>query len=77
VLRAAPGIAVRDGLLSRNPTTVVKRPSVERRDAAYLTSEQARRPLETIRGTRLEGLFRLMLAAGLRRGRPSTCTGPT
>jgi integrase len=38
---------------------------VERRDAAYLTAEQAQRLLETIRGDRLEGLFRLMLATGL------------
>jgi integrase len=53
VLRAALDIAVRDGLLSRNPATVVKRPGVERRDAAYLTAQQAQR---------------LMLATGLRRG---------
>jgi integrase len=41
LLRAALDIAVRDGLLSRNAATVVKRPGVERRDAAYLTAEQA------------------------------------
>jgi len=68
VLRAALDIAVRDGLLSRNPATVIRRPAVERRDAAFLTAEQAHQLLEEIRGDRLEGLFRLMLATGLRRG---------
>lgn len=68
VLRGALDIAVRDGLLSRNPVAVVRRPSVERRDATYLTAEQAQRLLEEIRGDRLEALFRLMLATGLRRG---------
>lgn len=68
VLRAALDIAVRDGLPSRNPTVVVKRPAVERRDAAYLTAEQAQRLLDAIRGDRLEALFRIMLATGLRRG---------
>src|SRR3954469_21637109 len=37
VLRAALDIAVPDGLLSRNPAVAVRRPPVERRDAAYLT----------------------------------------
>jgi integrase len=68
VLRAALDIAVRDGLLSRNPAAAVKRPTVERRDAAYLTVDDAHRLLEAVRGERLEPLFRLMLATGLRRG---------
>jgi integrase len=68
VLRAALDIAVRDGLLSRNPATAVRRPSVERRDAAYLTVDDAQRLLESMTGERLEPLFRLMLATGLRRG---------
>lgn len=68
VLRAALGIAVRDGLLHQNPAAVVRRPGVDRRDATYLTVEEAHRLLEAIRGERLEPLFRLMLATGLRRG---------
>jgi integrase len=68
VLRAALDIAVRDGLLGRNPTAAVRRPGVDRKDAAYLTAEQAQTLLEAIRGDRLESLFRLMLATGLRRG---------
>jgi integrase len=68
VLRGALDVAVRDGLLRRNPAAVVKRPAVERQDAAYLTADDAHRLLEAIRGDRLEALFRLMLATGLRRG---------
>ena len=68
VLRAALDIAVRDGLLRRNPVAAVRRPAVERKDAAYLTVHDAHRLLESMRGERLELLFRLMLATGLRRG---------
>lgn len=68
VLRAALDIAVRDGLLRRNPAAAVRRPGVERRDAPHLTAEQAQALLEAIRGDRLEPLFRVMLATGLRRG---------
>jgi integrase len=68
VLRAALDIASRDGLIRSNPATAVRRPSVERKDAPHLTAEQAQALLEAIRGDRLETLFRLMLATGLRRG---------
>jgi integrase len=67
VLRGALDVAVRDGLLRRNPATVVKRPTVEGQDAAYLTADDAHRLLDAIRGDRLEALFRLMLTTGLRR----------
>jgi integrase len=68
VLRAALDIAARDGLLRSNPAAAVKRPGVERRDARYLTATQAQSLLDAIRGDRLETLFRVMLATGLRRG---------
>jgi integrase len=68
VLRAALDVAVRDGLLRRNPAAVVRRPTVARRDATYLTAEEAHQLLEATRGNWLEPLFRLMLATGLRRG---------
>ncbi|WP_166487409.1 site-specific integrase [Geodermatophilus obscurus] len=61
-------IASRDGLIRSNPAAAVKRPGVERKDAPRLTAEQAQEPLEAIRGDRLEVLFRVMLATGLRRG---------
>ena len=46
---------------------------VERKDAPHLTAEQAQALLEAIRGDRLETLFRLMLATGLRRNTHSRC----
>ncbi|MGY1728528.1 tyrosine-type recombinase/integrase [Geodermatophilus sp. SYSU D01062] len=68
VLRAALDIAARDGLIRSNPAAAVKRPGVERTDAPHLTTEQAHALLDAIHGDRLESLFRLMLATGLRRG---------
>ena len=68
VLRAALDIASRDGLMRSNPAAAVRRPGVERKDAPHLTAEQAQALLEAMRGDRLETLFRLMLATGLRRG---------
>ncbi|SDZ13655.1 integrase [Geodermatophilus africanus] len=68
VLRGALDVAVRDGLLRSNPAAAVKRPGVERKDAPHLTADQAQAQLKAIRGDRLEVLFRLMLATGLRRG---------
>lgn len=68
VLRAALDIAARDGMLRSNPAAVVRRPGVDRRDAPHLTVDQAHALLDAVRGDRLESLFRLMLATGLRRG---------
>ncbi|MGK5115455.1 tyrosine-type recombinase/integrase [Geodermatophilus sp. CPCC 205506] len=68
VLRSAMDIASRDGLIRSHPAAAVRRPGVERKDAPHLTAEQAQSLLEAIRGDRLESLFRVMLATGLRRG---------
>ncbi|KQS64336.1 tyrosine-type recombinase/integrase [Modestobacter sp. Leaf380] len=68
VLRAALDTAVRDGLLTTNPTAAIRRPPVRRRDAAFLSVDDAQRLLEALAGERLEPLFRLMLSTGLRRG---------
>jgi integrase len=68
VLRGALEVAVRDGLVRRNVAALVKRPASERTEAVYLTAEQAQALLATIAGDRLEALYRLMLATGLRRG---------
>ncbi len=51
VLRAALDIAVRDGLIRRNPAAAVKRPAVERKDAAFLTTQQAKVLLDALRAT--------------------------
>ncbi|WP_299960189.1 site-specific integrase [uncultured Modestobacter sp.] len=68
VLRAALDTAVRDGLLRDNPAAKVRRPTAQRKEAAHLDAAAARRLLDAVRGDRLEALFRLMLATGLRRG---------
>ena len=68
VLRGALEIAVRDGLVRRNVAASVKRPVAERTEATYLTADQAQSLLTAIAGDRLESLYRLMLATGLRRG---------
>jgi integrase len=68
VLRSALDIAARDGLIRSNPAAAVRRPGVERKDAPHLTADQAQVLLEAINGDRLESLFRVMLATGLRRG---------
>ena len=68
VLRLALDIAARDGLIRSNPAAVVRRPGVERKDAPHLTADEAHALLQAIRGDRLESLFRVMLATGLRRG---------
>jgi len=68
VLRAALEVAVRDGLVRTNVAAAVRRPVAERTDAVYLTAAQAQLLLTAIAGDRLESLYRLMLATGLRRG---------
>ena len=68
MLRAALDVAVRDGLVHRNVAMAVKRPAVERSDATYLSVEQAQQLLGALRDDRLEPLYRLMVATGLRRG---------
>jgi integrase len=68
VLRAALEVAVRDGLIRRNVAAAVKRPAVERTEAAYLSIAEAQKLLAVIKADRLEALYRLMLATGLRRG---------
>ena len=68
VCRAALDVAVRDGIVRRNAAAAVKRPTVKRSDAQFLTSEQVGRFLHTARNDRLYPLFALMVGTGLRRG---------
>jgi integrase len=68
VLRGALEVAVRDGLVRRNVAATVRRPATERTEAVYLTTGQAQQLLTVLAGDRLEALYRLMLATGLRRG---------
>jgi integrase len=68
VARSVLEIAVRDGLVRRNVAASVRRPTIKRADARYLTVEEVGRLLEAAKGDRLEPLIVLMLGTGLRRG---------
>jgi integrase len=68
VARAVLDTAVRDGLVRRNAAAVVKRPTIKRSEARYLTVAEVGRLLEAARGDRLEPLIVLMLGTGMRRG---------
>ena len=68
VVRQTLDTAVRDGLVRRNPAAAVKRPTVKRSEARYLTPEEAGRLLEAAKGDRLYPLLVLLLGSGLRRG---------
>jgi integrase len=67
VCRSMLDIAVRDGLIRRNAAAAVKRPTIKRDEARYLTAEEVGRLLEAARGDRLQPLIVLMLGTGLRR----------
>jgi integrase len=68
VLRMALGQAVRDGLLVRNVAALVEAPRQDRREVVPLLPHQARAFMAAIRGHRLEALYTLTLAIGLRQG---------
>jgi integrase len=68
VLRAALNRALRWGLVSRNVATLVDVPHVRRQPTRFLPPEDAKRLLESIRGDRLEALYTVALAIGLREG---------
>jgi len=68
VLRTALSLAVRWDMVSRNVARLVDRPRIERKPISPLTPDQARTFLAAIRGHRLEALFSVALALGLRQG---------
>ncbi len=68
VLRRALNKAVAWNLVSRNVATVVNPPRVVRETVGSLDQSQAVAFLEHIRGHRLEALYSVALAIGLRRG---------
>jgi integrase len=55
-------------MVPRNVSTLVSPPRLRRPEAKFLTPEQARVFLESIRGHRLEGLFTVSMLLGLRPG---------
>jgi integrase len=68
VLRTALQLAVRWDLVQRNVALLVDRPRRVRKEIHPLTPHEARRFLATITGHRLEALFTVALAMGLRQG---------
>ena len=68
VLRTALNIAVRWDMASRNVARLVDRPRRERTQINPLTPDEARQFLAAVRGHRLEALFSVALALGLRQG---------
>jgi site-specific recombinase XerD len=63
VCRAMLDIAVRDRLLHRNPAAAVRRPTIKRSEARYLTLEEVGRLLAAGKDDRLEPLIMLMLGS--------------
>ncbi len=68
VLKQAINDAMRLGIVPRNIFEVVRPPRYEPEPKQVLTEEQARQLLEAVRGDRLEALYVLVLATGLREG---------
>ncbi len=68
VLRTALGLATRWDLVSRNVARLVDPPRIERKPINPFTPDEAREFLGAVRGHRLEALFSVALALGLRQG---------
>lgn len=66
LLRQALGHAYRWNLVSRNVAALTDRPRTERNEVRPLAPDQARRLLATVRGDRLEALYTVALALGIR-----------
>src|ERR1700674_3127863 len=67
-LRTALNEAVRWGLVARNVASLVDGPRVERFEIRPFTPDEARTLLKAVKGDRLEALFSVALAMGLRQG---------
>lgn len=68
VLRRALGQATRDGLVARNVASLVQAPRVTRTEIQPFAPEEARAFLAAVAGDRLEALYTVALALGLRQG---------
>lgn len=67
-LRMALKQAVQDGLIERNVATLVSPPRVVRQEIVPFTLAECHQFLDSIEGDRLEALYKLVLAVGLREG---------
>ncbi len=68
VLSGALDRAAKWGLIARNPVPLVDAPRMVHSEVRPLTPEQARLLLDSVRGDRLEALYSVALAVGLRLG---------
>ena len=68
VLRAALNQAVRWRMVHYNAAAMVSTPRVTQREVLALTPDEARQLLDAARGDRLEALYSVALALGLRQG---------
>lgn len=68
ILRRALGQAVKWSLVSRNVATLAEPPRVERAEVRPLTPDQVRVFLDAAKGDRLEALYTVAVAIGLRQG---------
>ncbi len=68
VLRRALGQALKWGLVARNVATLVDPPRYKRPQVIPLSHEESRTFLQSIKGERLEALFSVALALGMREG---------
>lgn len=68
VLRTALGRALRWGLVARNVATLVSPPRAPHKEVRPFSPEEARQFLDATQGNRLEALYTVALACGLRQG---------
>lgn len=68
VLRTALKVAMREGLIPNNAAALAEAPRVPASEMHTLAEEDATRFLDAIRDDRLEALYRVALALGLRQG---------
>src|SRR6266508_4010847 len=66
VLRRALNQAMRWRLVTYNAASLVETPRIEQEEMSALTEQQARALLRTLKGDRLEALYRVALSLGLR-----------
>lgn len=67
-LRATLNVAVNDGLTARNVAALAKPPKLDERPLQVFTEAEAAQFLALVKGHRLEALFTVALALGLRQG---------
>ena len=68
VLRRALNVAMRWGWVSRNASSLAEPPRMQEDEVRPLTIADARALLSAVKGDRLEALFQVALALGLRQG---------